>query len=144
MDLVGKLRGELPDMDEGEENEEYVDDNEDDEMEQERGDAKPKTSSKRGFGGIFNVFKGLVGSRTITRDQLSPILDKMRVFLIEKNVAAEIAEKLCTSVGEKLEGKTLGTFEGEYRMIGRSTHRWGSAQFRMVDPNALHGRRCFD
>jgi signal recognition particle receptor subunit alpha len=34
----------------------------------------------------------------------------MRDHLIAKNVAAEIAEKLCDSVATKLEGRVLGTF----------------------------------
>lgn len=31
-----------------------------------------------------------------------------------KNVAADIAQKLCDSVAVKLEGKVLGTFSSEY------------------------------
>lgn len=115
MDLVGRLRGELPDMDEGDENE-YGEDDDSEVEEEEETSQRPAhgtaATSKRGFGGMFNVFKGLVGTRTITKDQLGPIVDKMRVLLIEKNVAAEIADKLCLSVAEKLEGKALGTFEG--------------------------------
>ncbi|XP_055354799.1 signal recognition particle receptor subunit alpha homolog [Paramacrobiotus metropolitanus] len=110
INLVGTLRGELPDIDVGEENE-YSD--EDDEVENQPAQkTAAKAPAKKGFGSMFSVFKGLVGNRTISQDQLAPILDKMRVLLIEKNVAAEIAEKLVNSVGEKLEGKSLGTFEG--------------------------------
>ncbi|GAU96860.1 hypothetical protein RvY_08236 [Ramazzottius varieornatus] len=115
MDLVGRLRGELPDMDEGDENE-YGEDDDSEVEEEDKTSQKPANgtaaTSKRGFGGMFNIFKGLVGTRTITKDQLGLIVDKMRVLLIEKNVAAEIADKLCVSVAEKLEGKALGTFEG--------------------------------
>ena len=34
------------------------------------------------------------------------------VFFLAKNVAAEIADKLCESVSSKLVGKTIGTFTG--------------------------------
>lgn len=34
----------------------------------------------------------------------------MKENLISKNVAAEPAEKICESVGAKLEGKVVGTF----------------------------------
>ena len=44
---------------------------------------------------------------------MDPVLEKMKEHLITKNVAAEIAEKLCNSVAAKLEGKTIGTFSGE-------------------------------
>ena len=36
-----------------------------------------------------------------------------------KNVAAEIADKLCASIVTKLEGKTIGTFRGK--------REWGSS-----------------
>lgn len=36
---------------------------------------------------------------------MRPVLDHLRDHLISKNVAAEIANKLCDSVAEKLEGK---------------------------------------
>jgi signal recognition particle receptor subunit alpha len=46
-----------------------------------------------------------VGSKTITEEIMNPVLDKMRDHLIAKNVAAEIAGKLCDSVAAKLNGK---------------------------------------
>ncbi|KAM4566010.1 signal recognition particle receptor subunit alpha [Odontesthes bonariensis] len=71
-----------------------------------------KTSSKKGggFGGIFGMLKGLVGSKTLSREDMEPVLEKMRDHLIAKNVAAEIASQLCDSVAKKLEGKVMGTF----------------------------------
>lgn len=35
----------------------------------------------------------------------------MREHLISKNVAADVADKICESVSSKLDGKTLGSFE---------------------------------
>jgi signal recognition particle receptor subunit alpha len=46
-----------------------------------------------------------VGSKTITEEVMTPVLDKMRDHLIAKNVASEIAGKLCDSVAAKLNGK---------------------------------------
>jgi signal recognition particle receptor subunit alpha len=36
---------------------------------------------------------------------MQPVLDKLKDHLIAKNVAADIAHKLCVSVAAKLEGK---------------------------------------
>ncbi|KAL2096517.1 hypothetical protein ACEWY4_008665 [Coilia grayii] len=72
-----------------------------------------KAGAKRGgggFGGMFGMLKGLVGSKSLTRDDMEPVLDKMRDHLIAKNVAADIASQLCDSVAKKLEGKVMGTF----------------------------------
>ena len=44
---------------------------------------------------------------------MAPILDKMKEHLIGKNVAADIADKLCTSVATKLEGKLISNFTGK-------------------------------
>lgn len=49
--------------------------------------------------------RALVGSKNISPELLAPVLEKLRDHLISKNVAADIAQKLCNSVSEKLEGK---------------------------------------
>uniref|UniRef100_A0A665UJE2 SRP54-type proteins GTP-binding domain-containing protein n=1 Tax=Echeneis naucrates TaxID=173247 RepID=A0A665UJE2_ECHNA len=69
-------------------------------------------SSKKGgsFGGMFGMLKGLVGSKSLTREDMEPVLEKMRDHLIAKNVAADISSQLCDSVAKKLEGKVMGTF----------------------------------
>ena len=54
---------------------------------------------------LFFESRSLVGSKTITQDNMAPVLDKMKDHLIAKNVAAEIAGKLCDSVAAKLDGK---------------------------------------
>uniref|UniRef100_A0A672IVJ5 SRP54-type proteins GTP-binding domain-containing protein n=1 Tax=Salarias fasciatus TaxID=181472 RepID=A0A672IVJ5_SALFA len=71
-----------------------------------------KISSKKGgaFGGMFGMLKGLVGSKSLSQDDMEPVLEKMRDHLIAKNVAADIASQLCDSVAKKLEGKVMGTF----------------------------------
>lgn len=70
-------------------------------------DMKKKESSSR----VMNMFKGLVGGKTLTLDDMEPILDKLKDHLIGKNVASDVAGKICDSVGAKLNGKVLGTFQ---------------------------------
>ncbi|KJH42089.1 SRP54-type protein, GTPase domain protein [Dictyocaulus viviparus] len=60
--------------------------------------------------GWFGAFKNLVGNRKISSSDIEPVLETMRENLILKNVAAEPAEKICQSVGRKLEGKVVSTF----------------------------------
>ncbi|KAJ7995450.1 hypothetical protein DPEC_G00244690 [Dallia pectoralis] len=89
---------------------------EDDEVEEEEeervvvADSSKKSTKKGGFGGMFGMLKGLVGSKSLSQEDMEPVLDKMRDHLIAKNVAAEIASQLCDSVAKKLEGKVMGTF----------------------------------
>ncbi|XP_060702683.1 signal recognition particle receptor subunit alpha isoform X1 [Hemiscyllium ocellatum] len=63
-----------------------------------------------GFGGMFGMLKGLVGSKSLTPQDMQPVLEKMKDHLIAKNVAADITVQLCESVAKKLEGKVMGTF----------------------------------
>ncbi|XP_004315851.1 PREDICTED: signal recognition particle receptor subunit alpha isoform X2 [Lipotes vexillifer] len=70
-----------------------------------------KPSATKGtLGGMFGMLKGLVGSKSLSREDMESVLDKMRDHLIAKNVAADIAVQLCESVANKLEGKVMGTF----------------------------------
>uniref|UniRef100_A0A8C7WAQ3 SRP receptor subunit alpha n=1 Tax=Oncorhynchus mykiss TaxID=8022 RepID=A0A8C7WAQ3_ONCMY len=73
-------------------------------------DTSKKIPKKGAFGGMFGMLKGLVGSKSLSQEDMEPVLDKMRDHLIAKNVAAEIASQLCDSVAKKLEGKVMGTF----------------------------------
>ncbi|UJR31042.1 hypothetical protein I4U23_018552 [Adineta vaga] len=54
-----------------------------------------------------NVF----ASKTLTAEDLRTGIETMREHLIAKNVAADVADKICESVSTKLAGKTLGSFE---------------------------------
>ncbi|XP_047099608.1 signal recognition particle receptor subunit alpha homolog isoform X1 [Schistocerca piceifrons] len=60
---------------------------------------------------VFSMFRGLVGSKSLTQEDMAPVLDKLKDHLIAKNVAADIAGKLCDSVATSLEGKVVGTFD---------------------------------
>ncbi|KAL3266672.1 hypothetical protein HHI36_010834 [Cryptolaemus montrouzieri] len=98
-EIVGQMRGVIKDLEVESSDEEY---------EEEQIEQTNKTHNKSG---MFSIFKGLVGSKNLTANDMKPALEKMRDHLIAKNVAADIAIKLCDSVAAKLEGKVLGTFE---------------------------------
>lgn len=66
-----------------------------------------KSSKSSYFGSIW---KSISYNKTLTQDDLKPVLDQLRDHLTSKNVAAEIAEKLCESVGSKLEGQNINTW----------------------------------
>lgn len=69
-------------------------------------------TSKNGVSNLLFFFVlGLVGAKALTAETMQPALDKLMDHLITKNVASDIAKKLCDSVAAKLEGKVLGTFE---------------------------------
>jgi len=71
-----------------------------------------ETSKKEASSGLVtNLFKGLVGAKSLTLDDVAPALDKLKDHLIAKNVAADVSLKICESVARKLEGKVLGTFQ---------------------------------
>lgn len=103
--LVGKMVGGIKDLEVESDSEDES--SEDEEVSQVR--AK-KPDGKTGKG-MFSMFRGLVGSKNLTKADMKPVLEKLRDHLISKNVAADIAVKLCDSVALKLEGKVLGTFE---------------------------------
>lgn len=39
-------------------------------------------AKKGGFGGMFGMLKGLVGSKNLTQEDMEPVLDKMKDHLI--------------------------------------------------------------
>jgi len=106
--LLGQMVGELKDI------ESEDDENSSKEEDQTVTDSHPagNVSEKGGKGfGFMNSLRSLVSSKTLTHSDVEPVLDKMRDHLIAKNVASDIAEKLCDSVATKLKGKVLGTFD---------------------------------
>ncbi|CAN0215744.1 unnamed protein product [Lampetra planeri] len=107
-EMVGRRIGDLPSVEY-----ENIEEEEDKVEKVEKVVVKQKSNkqSGRGIGGVFGMLKGLVGSKSLTREDLEPVLEKMKDHLIAKNVAAEISSQLCESVANKLEGKVLGTFK---------------------------------
>jgi signal recognition particle receptor subunit alpha len=69
---------------------------------------KPVSSNS---GGLFASLKNLVGAKLLTQETIQPIMEKMQEHLVAKNVASEIAKKLCDNVAFNLEGKQTGSFQ---------------------------------
>lgn len=65
-------------------------------------------SSSGSSSGFWSGFSSLVGSKPLTLADISPVITKMQDHLISKNVAADVAVKLCESVANNMEGKVLG------------------------------------
>jgi len=84
------------------------------EEEEEELEASPTAPTGRG---LMSMFKGLVGSKALTSEDLEPVIIKLRDNLIAKNVASEVAAKLCESVAAKLEGSVKGTFQSVQRTV---------------------------
>merc|ERR1712183_1191592 len=77
---------------------------------------KSNSSSKSG-GGMFSMFSNLVGNKALSREDLEPVLAKLKDNLIAKNVASEVATSLTESVSVKLEGSVMGTFQSLARTV---------------------------
>ncbi|KAI0282196.1 P-loop containing nucleoside triphosphate hydrolase protein [Russula aff. rugulosa BPL654] len=69
---------------------------------------KPAQSSLGTLGSLFARF---TGSKVLSEADLNPVLEGMKQHLMKKNVAKEIAEKVCEGVGESLVGKKVGGFQ---------------------------------
>lgn len=106
--IIGTMKGGIQDM-EVESDSEYSEDEDEEEVQAYSNSSSAAPVKKSG--GVFSLFKGLVGSKNLTREDMQPALDKLRDHLISKNVASDISHKLCESVAVKLEGKVLGTFD---------------------------------
>lgn len=110
--MVGKLVGNIKDIEPEESSSEDEDYSDKEEIEDSNRNLRSTAiTTKSKTSGMLSMFKGLVGSKSITVDDMTPVLDKLRDHLIAKNVATDISSKLCASVATKLEGKVLGTFE---------------------------------
>uniref|UniRef100_H3BEB1 SRP receptor subunit alpha n=1 Tax=Latimeria chalumnae TaxID=7897 RepID=H3BEB1_LATCH len=75
-----------------------------------KAETSPSSPPPQNAGGVFGMLKGLVGAKNLSREDMELVLEKMKDHLIAKNVATDIAVKLCESVAKKLEGKVMGTF----------------------------------
>ncbi|CAI0448979.1 unnamed protein product [Linum tenue] len=81
-------------------------DSEDDEDEVGKGSAP--NSKKKGW--FSSMFQSIAGKANLEKSDLEPALKALKDRLMTKNVAEEIAEKLCESVAASLEGKKLASF----------------------------------
>ncbi|KAK3812387.1 MAG: SRP54-type protein [Linnemannia elongata] len=77
---------------------------------------KPAAASS----GLMSFFKNMTGQKEMTAETLEPIMSKMKEHLINKNVAADIAQHLCDSVAKGLVGQTLGNFKSVQAHVKQS------------------------
>ncbi|KAL5999411.1 hypothetical protein ACLOJK_037696 [Asimina triloba] len=82
-------------------------DSESDQEDEVENAAKPNTKKK---GWFSSMFQSIAGNAILEKSDLEPALKALKDRLMTKNVAEEIAEKLCESVAASLEGKRLGSF----------------------------------
>ncbi|KAG9077866.1 hypothetical protein FRC06_008657 [Ceratobasidium sp. 370] len=59
------------------------------------------------LGGLLSRF---TGGKVLTAEDLAPVLGEMKEHLMKKNVAKEISDKICESVGESLVGTRVSGF----------------------------------
>jgi signal recognition particle receptor subunit alpha len=73
---------------------------------------KSADSSKSAFSSFFSRLGTSAGftSKTIAASDVQPVLNAMREHLMNKNVARDIADKVCDSVGQSLVGKKTSGF----------------------------------
>ena len=68
----------------------------------------------------FVSFVSRLSGRILTKDDVAPVLRDMERHLMSKNVAKDIAEKLCEAVEASLIGKKLGGLKSRYDSLWRS------------------------
>ncbi|KAF9052703.1 SRP54-type protein [Panaeolus papilionaceus] len=71
-------------------------------------ESKGSTSS---MGILGSIVGRLTGTKVLTDDDLKPVLEAMKQHLMKKNVAMDIANKVCEGVGESLVGQKVGGFQ---------------------------------
>ncbi|GAB2234796.1 hypothetical protein Drorol1_Dr00004061 [Drosera rotundifolia] len=103
-------------------------DSEVDEDEQVEGDGKGET--KKGW--FSSMFQSIAGKANLEKADLEPALKALKDRLMTKNVAEEIAEKLCESVAASLEGKKLASFT---RVSSTVQAAMEEALVRILTPN---------
>ncbi len=75
--------------------------------------ATSPASAPSSLGALGSLFARLTGSKVLPEADLKPVLECMKQHLMKKNVAKEIADKVCEGVGESLIGKKVGGFQSK-------------------------------
>jgi signal recognition particle receptor subunit alpha len=70
-----------------------------------------KEQASSSLGTFGSIFARLTGSKMLTEEDLKPVLESMKQHLMKKNVAKDIADKVCEGIGESLVGKKVGGFQ---------------------------------
>eukprot|EP01006_Ploeotia_vitrea_P007734 TRINITY_DN17986_c0_g1_i1.p1 TRINITY_DN17986_c0_g1~~TRINITY_DN17986_c0_g1_i1.p1 ORF type:complete len:668 (+),score=370.14 TRINITY_DN17986_c0_g1_i1:159-2162(+) len=83
-------------------------------------DADDDDQKNGSAGGLFGWVKGIVGAKELTQEDIDPVLRTLKDKLMHKNVATDIAEKICESVGANLVGRKTGTFQTVASLVRES------------------------
>jgi signal recognition particle receptor subunit alpha len=75
------------------------------------GTDKENKPAQGSLGTLGSLFARFTGSKILSEDDLNPVLEGMQQHLMKKNVAKDIAEKVCEGVGKSLVGKKVGGFQ---------------------------------
>ncbi|KAI8324676.1 SRP54-domain-containing protein [Martensiomyces pterosporus] len=86
-----------------------LDDDDDD-----AGDAKNGSSAT---GGLFGMFRNLTSGRVLTAEILAEPMARMREHLANKNVAADIADEICQTVGKGMVGVRVGGLQNIRKLV---------------------------
>ena len=97
-----------------------------------RSEEAENTTKSRSGGFFGNIMKSLNYNKALTKEDLDPVLSQLRDHLIGKNVAAEIAIKLCDSVSTKLEGEHVNTWIGLKGFVKGALE---DSMLRILSPN---------
>ena len=64
-----------------------------------------------------SLVQGVVGKSSLDDEDLEPVLEKLKTNFMNKNVAEDIAERLCESVAASLRGRKLASFSSLSAMV---------------------------
>ena len=95
------------------------------------------TTSSGSESRVLSFFKSIIGGKTLHKADLDPVLDKMYIFLIEKNVARPVAENIMTNVRIDLENKTTGSWESVHTAVRNAFSRSLTRILTSTTPTSL-------
>lgn len=81
---------------------------------------RPAGKKKRSWlSGVLgnSLVQGVVGKSSLDDEDLEPVLEKLKTNFMNKNVAEDIAERLCESVAASLRGRKLASFSSLSAMV---------------------------
>ena len=73
-------------------------------------DIEKNSKSNSIFSKLTSKLQNYIGNKTLTEEDLNPIMDQLITLLMEKNVAKEISEKLCENVKKSLLNTKTNSF----------------------------------
>ncbi|KAJ1923326.1 hypothetical protein IWQ60_005959 [Tieghemiomyces parasiticus] len=69
---------------------------------------------------LVSLFKSWTGARALSEADLDPVMRQMKEHLVAKNVASDIADHICQSVGQSLLNLQVGAFQSVRSAVKRA------------------------